>query len=293
MTDSKKAAEDKGPFERKAKPGKSNAHVHHKNVVCITDSRGFPTHHNLDLTQIRLNASNGFIPLWDRGVTLRWRFNDWSINRAFENPDAAKDGIRRLLGDALNKWGDASPVLFDETQEVPDFEIFMMADDDCEGGGCVLASAFFPDAGRHELVLYPKLFNQSRKEQVDTIIHELGHVFGLRHFFANTRESAWPSRLFGEDTRFSIMNYGDDSELTETDRNDLKRLYAAVWSGELTSIDGAPVRLFQPFSALRGPAVSALSAVAKPVAYTPTAAVPTGAGPLAQIIVNGRRITIE
>jgi hypothetical protein len=46
--------------------------------------------------------------------------------------------------------------------------------------GCVLASAFFPDAGRHELVIYPRMFAQNRKEPVDTLIHEIGHTFKLR-----------------------------------------------------------------------------------------------------------------
>ena len=81
--------------------------------------------------------------------------------------------------------------------------------------GYVLASAFFPDAGRHELVIYPKMFSQSRREQVDTLIHEVGHIFGLRHFFANIRETAWPSQVFGTHKPFSIMNYGHQSELTD------------------------------------------------------------------------------
>ena len=72
----------------------------------------------------------------------------------------------------------------------------------------MLASAFFPDAGRHPLTIYPRMFTQSRKEQVDTLIHEIGHTFGLRHFFAQVSESAWPSVVFGTHQAFSIMNYG-------------------------------------------------------------------------------------
>lgn len=62
--------------------------------------------------------------------------------------------------------------------------------DQCNAFGCILASAFFPDAGRHDLNLYPKLFTLGREEQVETFIHEIGHVFGLRHFFANVSEQA-------------------------------------------------------------------------------------------------------
>jgi hypothetical protein len=73
----------------------------------------------------------------------------------------------------------------------------MRTGDNCTPSGCVLASAFFPDSGRHQLVLYPKMFSQSKKEQIETLIHEIGHIFGLRHFFANVSETVWPSEIFG------------------------------------------------------------------------------------------------
>ena len=94
-----------------------------------------------------------------------------------------------------------------------------------------LASAFFPDSGRHELVIYPKLFTQSEKEQVDTLVHEIGHILGLRHFFANISETRWASEIFGTHKPLTIMNYGNQSELTDDDRADLTRLYQAVRAG--------------------------------------------------------------
>lgn len=79
------------------------------------------------------------------------------------------------------------------------------------------------------------------------MIHEIGHIFGLRHFFAPELETPWPSVIFGEHKPFSIMNYGENSELTDTDKNDLKKLYKSVWSGQLTNINGTPIRLFKPY----------------------------------------------
>lgn len=90
---------------------------------------------------------------------------------------------------------------------------------------------------------------QSRKEQVDTLIHETGHTFGLRHFFALS-ESAWPSVISGTHRPFSIMNYGSNSELTGLDKADLTTLYRQAWDGELTHINGTPIRLVRPFSSL-------------------------------------------
>jgi hypothetical protein len=98
-------------------------------------------------------------------------------------------------------------------------------------------------------MIYPKLFAQTQQEQVETFIHELGHAFGLRHFFALVRETAWPAEVFGTHDRFTIMNYGSDSRLTDADKTDLTHLYREVWSGRLTEINGTPVRLVRPFTA--------------------------------------------
>jgi len=63
---------------------------------------------------------------------------------------------------------------------------------------------------------------------VETLVHEIGHTFGLRHFSANISETAVPSLIFGTHQKFTIMNYGPDSKLTAQDKSDLKRLYQLV-----------------------------------------------------------------
>jgi len=226
----------------------SQVHVFGDRIVCDTDSRGYPTPQNRDPADLVFDASEGFIPLWAKDVTLRWRFQERSLD-VFVNPDAAAAGIRQLLGEAVLAWGDAAPVRFTQRDDAWDFEIVVSGADDCTPQGCVLASAFFPDAGRHELVIYPKMFTQSRTEQVETLVHEIGHTFGLRHFFANVSESAWPSEVFGTHAAFSIMNYGGKSELTEVDKADLRSLYQLAWSGQLSDINGTPMRFVRPFSA--------------------------------------------
>lgn len=224
-------------------------HIHRHGIRCVTDKRGHETPRGRSPFEIVVDASEGFIPLWERQTTLRWRFNEQSMNR-FEDPAQAKAEVRKLMGEALLAWGDAAPIKFSEKADAWDFEIVVRNADDCDSNGsCVLASAFFPDAGRHELVIYPQMFGQSRAEQVETMVHEFGHVFGLRHFFAAIKEKAWPSIIFGEHKKFTIMNYGEDSRLTDADRSDLKRLYAAAWSREITHINGTPIRLMKPFHA--------------------------------------------
>jgi hypothetical protein len=224
-------------------------HALGKGLVCDTESRGYPTPDNRSPLDLVVHAAQGFIPLWAPEVTLRWRFQQRSLG-VFLNPAAAAETIRQLLGEALLKWGDATPVKFAQDDEVWDFEIAVSPVDQCTPNGCVLARAFFPDAGRHQLTLFPKMFTQSRHEQVDTLLHELGHTFGLRHFFAQVSETAFPSQIFGEHKPFSIMNYGSMSELTDADRADLSTLYRLARSGQLTHVNGTPIRLTHPFSSL-------------------------------------------
>jgi hypothetical protein len=221
------------------------SHVHH-GVRCATDAVGHKTPDGQPPTTIVVDASAGFIPLWEKNTTLRWRFNKKSMAQ-FENPTAAKQQFRTLMGEALLAWGKAAPVKFKEDNDTWDFQVVLKQADDCDVSGCVLASAFFPDAGRHELQVYPRMFTEKRTEQVETLVHEFGHVFGLRHFFAKVSEGAWPAEIFGEHKAFTIMNYGNDSKLTEADCSDLAALYHAVWTGELTAINGTPVRLMRPY----------------------------------------------
>lgn len=194
-----------------------------------------------------MDATEGFIPLWHAGSILKWRFQERSFALA-PDPARSKEVVRELVGGALLRWSSAAPVKFTYDADLWDFEIVLRNAPNCTPAGCVLASAFFPDAGRHELTVYPTMFNQDRDEQVETLIHEFGHVFGLRHFFANVRETAWPSQIFGTHSPFSIMNYGSMSTLTEADLSDLKELYRLAWSGQLTNVNGTPIRFVRPYS---------------------------------------------
>lgn len=230
-------------------------HVYGKpGCICDTDVRGFKTPENRSPTEIVVDASDGFIPLWDSDVTLRWRFQELALFQ-FSNDAEIKTYVRGLLGEGIQLWGDAVPIRFNEAHDAWDFELVVMAENKCRDGGCTLASAFFPDAGRHQLRVYPTMFQQTRKEQVETMAHEVGHIFGLRHFFADIRETAWPVEIFGAHNAFSIMNYGQKSRMTNNDREDLKTLYRLARSRQLTHIGDTPIRLVRPFSAQRAPNV--------------------------------------
>ncbi|MBF0434364.1 MAG: matrixin family metalloprotease [Magnetococcales bacterium] len=222
---------------------KSLVHVYgkHANIVCKTEERA-PTPPRMNELVVGVN---NFIPLWDKGVTLRWRFQEQSMS-VYANPTAAKNAIRQLFNEAIAAWGDSAPVKFSEQRNLCDFEIVVQSSNECSYSGCVLASSFFPDTGKHELTIFPEMFAQVRKEQVETLVHEIGHVFGLRHFFAQVNEQDWPSQVFGRHNPLTIMNYGAQSQLTSADKEDLKRLYQQAWSGQLRQINGTPIKLMKP-----------------------------------------------
>ncbi|MFT5819024.1 MAG: hypothetical protein ACI8ZM_000246 [Crocinitomix sp.] len=217
---------------------------------CETDSKGFKTPKNKAPRDLVLDASEGFIPLWKENVVLRWRFSP-NIHHFFDDPKSAMKAIRELFADGLMEWGDSAPVKFAERDDAWDFEI-NVKHDDCDYRGCTLARAFFPDGGRHELILFPKLFEQDEKEQIETLAHELGHIFGLRHFFADVKEKAYESTNFGHKEPFTIMNYGHKSTMTENDRSDLKLLYKKVWNNEITAINETRIVTFWPYHILGG-----------------------------------------
>jgi hypothetical protein len=245
--------QDDSPFRLRpsgelAEAAEPRLHVYGPGAICDTEARGHTAPRELSPAELVLDATQGFVPLWADHTTLRWRFQPRSL-ALFETPLAATEALARLLGEAILQWGPAAPVRFTRDDDAWDFEIAVREIDRCSPAGCVLASAFFPDAGRHELVVYPQLFTQSSDEQIETLVHELGHIFGLRHFFALVRETAWPAEVFGTHERFTIMNYGSDSRLTDEDGADLARLYEEAWSGRLTAVNGTPVRLVRPFNA--------------------------------------------
>lgn len=263
-----------GAAEELPDEAEQQTHILRPGVVCDTEPRGHALPRGRSPLEIVVDASEGFIPLWARNSTLRWRFRERSMTY-FANPTAAKRELRKLLGEAILAWGSAAPVKFTEDVDVYDFEIVMRKSPNCDAAGCTLASAFFPDAGRHRMQLYPTLFEQSREEQLETLIHEIGHVFGLRHFFADISEQEWPVEIFGSHNKFSIMNYGNLSRLTDEDKSDLRRLYQLAWTGKLTNINGTPIRFVKPFHTMSPSADRGFNLVNEPVvhpAFQPAAA---------------------
>ncbi|KAG0097703.1 hypothetical protein BGZ93_002141 [Podila epicladia] len=218
-------------------------HVFRKGL-CVTGGRA----HNFSPLEHRI-GTHGLIPLWEKDVTLRYRFNQHTLRQSGKS----KEDILTLFNKGVKLWGDAVPVKFIEDEDAWDFEFVVRNSNECSEDGCVLASAFFPGGGQQQFVIYPIMFSQSKTEQKEAVAHELGHVFGLRHWFAKDVNKAsgwsWRSEVFGSEDPVTIMNCNEMSTLTEADKEDLKELYRQARSGVLKHINRTPIVLFKPFSA--------------------------------------------
>src|SRR5688572_27873174 len=138
LLDPKRSAEATKLLDPKeaAKRTAADLHVLGRGIVCKTDDRGYATPQNRDPSRIVLDVREGYIRLWARRTTLRWRFQEQSM-QVFVDPEAAKEYIRGLMSDAVTAWGDSVPVQFNETPDLWDFEVAMVPDD-CDDNGCVL-----------------------------------------------------------------------------------------------------------------------------------------------------------
>ena len=56
-----------------------------KGIVCDTDTRGHATPDGKSVLELVVTVSEGFIPLWTKGTTLRWRFQEHSLQNDWTN----------------------------------------------------------------------------------------------------------------------------------------------------------------------------------------------------------------
>ena len=80
------------------------------------------------------------------------------------------------------------------------------------------------------------------------------------------------------------MNYGHNCVMTDVDRAVLKHLYRRVWEGNLTEIEGVPIRMIQP---------SERNAVSHSLDEIVTGTLERKARTPVQIIIAGRKVTVE
>jgi hypothetical protein len=86
---------------------------------------------------------------------------------------------------------------------------------------------------------------------MNTLLHELGHVIGLRHEFALDPDPERPGQVIegggaqrlGRKNDHSVMSYDDINNINDLDKEDTKTFYNFE---NKTVLNGAPITDFTP-----------------------------------------------
>ncbi len=202
------------------------------------------TQQNETLEELFLGINRGNIQLWESGSTINW------IARSDGYP-SDQHAMEAAIGlwRAADQWNEAMDgrvrfryvTVFDDAA----FQLVYGGD---RGG--VLASAFFPDQWEMSLntvfVNQGQFSPQQRPLMVNTMLHELGHVLGLRHEHSH---SGIPGFIPPEDTLFgaesiiygarnprSVMAYYQGQTIQDSDVTSIRKAYDEL--GEGTVITG-------------------------------------------------------
>jgi hypothetical protein len=106
-----------------------------------------------------------------------------------------------------------------------------------------LAQAFFPHEVEQDVVVFGFAFDRENKDILKNVfLHELGHVLGLRHEFAITKEGEG-AVLFGAVNPISVMSYTFPPKIQQSDKDGIKAFYKEN-TGAM--IGGKPITDFIP-----------------------------------------------
>lgn len=115
----------------------------------------------------------------------------------------------------------------------------------------VIASAFFPNRVE-DVRVYDKTLVQPYWRNIlkNSFLHEIGHILGLRHEFANDpnpEKNNQPfestAQRFGSVNPHSVMSYDDVNNINELDKKDVKAFYALANGFKINDV---PIIDYQP-----------------------------------------------
>lgn len=183
------------------------------------------------------------VPRWGTSVshptTLKW-FVD-----AAKFPTAAEAGAAaEALDQAAEEWnGVAFGVTVVQTTEKKEANFNLAYRGNPPGRPRTLARGFFPHQADRDIVVFKYGMDPSNASRLKNVfLHELGHVFGLRHEFAIEKEQQG-AKLFMTANKDSVMEYNKVPMIQETDKEGIREFYKLPNGSD---VDGSPVTDYIP-----------------------------------------------
>ena len=192
------------------------------NVYCMTQEGSASNFNDVRAGCFDPSLNECVVPRWLGNREIKWALDAES----FASP--AKATIAELnLNRATSHWnGRGIPVTFRqcEPDEPHTFLLrYVKSLDDA------IARGFFPNDPVRVLYITRLGFKQKFHDKMYNIfLHEIGHIMGLRHEFAATKEKSNPSAEVSPPDDLSVMNYFPGSfnfEVQDSDVEGLRALY--------------------------------------------------------------------
>jgi hypothetical protein len=190
------------------------------------------------------------IPRWDvtppDGRKLQYLVREDTFPDATKAQYAAKE-----FQTAADTWAELQTGLtFSQTTDRDSANFYLVYKVNSRFEEGVLAQAFFPHEVDQDVIVYSYAFEGQNKSILKEIfLHEIGHIFGLRHEFAIEGDNdgheaeGEGAKLFMEKNEYSVMSYKFPPRLQDSDRTQTVEFYKLPLGYML---DGSPVTDYQP-----------------------------------------------